>query len=376
MKNITKDNKGITLIALIMTVIIMLILASVTAYTGINAYKNSKVNHFVNQMQLLQAKIDDLVSTLNAEELNSLNLKSITSQEEQNAINYAFENGEVTTNNVYAYKVFTVDNIIDILDVEDIQDAIMVNFETREIVSISGIEYEGKTYYTQYMLPNGQTIINNSSKDRDLTFETKSSVDGLNTIISINNISISNGTLSFAEADLEGNASNWKTITNCTEKNQKYTTNISKAGYYVFKLQDNTNIDNSIEKRIKITLTNKPKTNLDLQSYNYGENSDLWAYAQDIDGLNYVWIPRFAYRTNSDTNNAEIKFIKGNSNIATDNTYIDKEWTVNQKFISENGTELTGIWVSVDSMNQKDLNMIELLNNSNGKILTEINTQS
>ena len=57
MKKITKDNKGITLVALIITIIIMLILTSVTVYTGINTYNSSKVNAFVTKMQLLQTKV-------------------------------------------------------------------------------------------------------------------------------------------------------------------------------------------------------------------------------------------------------------------------------------------------------------------------------
>lgn len=161
MKIITKDNNGITLIILIVTVVVMLILASVTTYTGLNTYETIKVKKFVVQMQLLQSKIDDLVSTMNAEELENMQLQSVTTQEQQNAINSAFSHGEITTNEISAYRVFTTDDILNILDLDSIENDVMVNFKTREVVSAKGIEYEGTTHYTQYNLPNGQTIINN-----------------------------------------------------------------------------------------------------------------------------------------------------------------------------------------------------------------------
>ena len=85
------------------------------------------------------------------------------------------------------------------------------------------------------------------------------------------------------------------------------------------------------------------------------------------DTVNYVWVPRFAYNTNNN-----IKYIKGNSNIATDNTYIDDTWTIHDKFKTDDDVELTGIWVSVDYKNQTGLNLITLLNDNTRTILTEI----
>ncbi len=360
MKSITEDKKGITLVALIITIILMLILASVTTYTGINTYKNTRVNRFVAQMQLIQTKIDDLVDTKTTEELNNMQLKSVTTQEQRNSINSAFSNGEVTTNDINSYKVFTKDDVLNILDVEDIQNDIIVNLKTREIVDLNGIEYEGTTYYTQYKLPTGQTIINGTSIERDLSFTIDPSIDGINSIVTAKDIKITNGILSYKEE----NDDYWQNITNYTESSKAYDISISKSGNYTFKLQDNTSNQNYTERTISIILANKPKTTLKLQPYDYGLDSDKWAYAQK-DNVNYVWIPRFVY------NNGNIKYIKGNSNIATDDTYINDEWILHNKFTSNNGTKLTGVWVRVDSTNKSGLNMIELLN-SDATILTEI----
>lgn len=60
MKN-KKSQKGITIIALVLTIIILLILASVATYTGIESYDRAEQIKFVSQMQLIQTKVDEVV---------------------------------------------------------------------------------------------------------------------------------------------------------------------------------------------------------------------------------------------------------------------------------------------------------------------------
>ncbi len=363
-----EKNKGITLVALIITIILMLILVTVTAYTGISSYKQSKVTRFITEMQLLQAKVDELVKSDDIEELNKIGT-DITTSEQENSINNAYNNQEVTTNDITKYRFIAKEDILDILDVEDAQNDIMVNFETREIVSLNGIEYDGETYYTQYKLPNGQTVITDyTSTERDVSFDIALNIDGINAEVTIDNIKITNGTLSYKEE----NDDYWNQITNYTESGEPLTINISKSGNYIFRLKDNTTDDSYDEQEVKIVLTNSPKTSIELQSYNYSGDSDTWAYVQNSDGTYYVWIPRFVYKTDSDTEETEIKFVKGNSNISTDSTYIDDEWTIHSKFTSDDGSELTGIWVSVESPNLTGLDMLDLLNDSSRTNIVEI----
>lgn len=361
---IKTNNKGITLVILIITIILMLILVSVTTYSGINSYKNMQVTKFVTQMQLIQTKINELV-----EEEKTDNLGIAITEIQKNILDLAYANSEVQSNtNEYKsnYIFFSRENLKEQLDLADIEDDVLVNFKTREVVSINGVEYEGKKYYTQYKLPNGESLINNETTTRTISFEVEVSVNGLNATATLNNISINNGTLSYSETDTEGNSINWQTITNYTEKDETYTVNISKSGNYTFRLQDNTNLENSEQHApIIITLTNKPKTNINIENYNYEADSNMWAYVE-VNATSYVWIPRFAYNSNND-----IKFIKGNSNIATDNTYIGDGWTIHSKF-TDNETELTGIWI--EKTKQQGLNMLELLN-SDAQALKEINEQ-
>ena len=107
----------------------------------------------------------------------------------------------------------------------------------------------------------------------------------------------------------------------------------------------------------------------DKQWYNYEEKK--WANAQTEDGSMWVWIPRFAYKVNSNTQNFDVVFLIGttdtyydqNGNIQTakrctsENEVVDTStgFTVHPAFTDEttinyrNGgwdKELTGIWVA------------------------------
>lgn len=384
MEKITKDNKGITLVSLIITIIIMSILVSTTTFLGIDTYKKSKVTNFVTEMQLIQTKVDQLIESKTIEEINNMGLQEITTEKQKNAITTAYSNNEISSDNISEYKVFTSNNILDIFEIEDIDNEIMVNIITREVVSAKGIEHEGTTYYTQYKLPKGQKIIKNTEKiDRKLEFDLDYTINGLNADIKIKNIAIINGTLKYKEQ----NDNYWNTITNYTKTEEEYSVLVSKSGVYEFILIDNVTQENSNikqineetqeileeyvpdENKITLILANEPKTNIQtMEEYNYNLDSDNWAYVINNE-ISYLWIPRFAYKVDVETDKKEIKFLKGNSRIATDNTYINDEWIIHDKF-KNNDIELTGIWVKTE--NQIGLDMITLLN-SDYEILTEIN---
>lgn len=385
MKEITKDSKGITLVSLVITIVIMSILVSVTTYSGISTYKNAQITNFVAEMQLIQTKVDELIEDKTKEEINNMGLQEIKTDEQKNAISIAYNNQEITSNAITDYKLITTENILNLFEIEDIENDIMINLKTREVVSTKGIEYEGTTYYTQYKLPNGQAIIQNTTKtDRNLVFNIEPPIiDGLNATIRINNIKITNGTLKYKEQ----NDNYWQTITNYTKSQEVYTIAISKSGTYEFVLADNVTGENSNtktideqakdviegtvpeENKLELKLANVPNTNQQIaEDYNYNMESENWAYVM-YNEVSYLWIPRFAYKIDIETNERQIKFLKGNSSIATDNTYIDETWIVHEKFAS-NGTELTGVWVKTER--QIDLDMLTLLN-SNYEILTEIN---
>ena len=342
-----QNQKGITLIALVVTIIILLILSTIGITKGIESYKDSKLLKFIAEMQTIQAKVDEIEDYSNlGENINNVNNRLMQ------RVDDAYRNAEVSNNykeeDADFYRYFTVKDIDDILGIKNATSAIIVNFKTREVISEKGIDYNGTTYYTQYELPGGQKLINTSiSNDRTIEeLGLKISIEGLNATITIGNISINNGTITYK---LE-NTESWLILNNYTKKGNTYDVQISVAGRYIFRLTDNTNTKTFQENSINVVLTNALllAENMELQNpdtynyENYSTDSTNWAYAIK-DKSTYVWIPRFA------TKNDDIKFIRGNSRIATDNTYIDDTWTISADFTKE-GKEITGLWLETSDI--------------------------
>lgn len=359
MKN---NQKGITIISLIITIILMLILATITIELGSENIDNSKRMSFVSYMQIIQKKVDHIAENgdyLNyGEELSSNNISKI-----QTILNNGNENFSTTIDSDYL-RYFDNSHIASDLEIDNIDDEIVVDFSTREVISLNGIKYEGDMYYTQYFLPGGQTLKQQSeSVKRTVSFENiVSNIDGLNATFTILNVGITNGTLSYGKKDVSGTIK-WSTITNYTKEGEAVTTsNFTESGKYYFKLVDNvTGKDNADNEgnypSVELKLTNEPKLigNLtDLSSsYDYSDlsKSENWAFAKE-QSKSYVWIPRFAYKLNSQGKLEELQFLRGTSDITTSGTYINaSDWTESSVF-TDGTTKKTGVWVQVNTANQ------------------------
>lgn len=374
-----KNENGITIISLIITIIVMLILTTVVINVGSAELDESKRISFVAYMQTIQTKVDFIVQyeeySNYGEELSSSNVTKL--QTILNSETESFLTNTSSTNLRYL-RYFDSSLIASDLDVENIDDEIVVDFNTREVISLNGVEYEGKIYYTQYNLLGGQKIKHKTEEvTRNVGFgDIVSNIDGLNSTFTITNIGITNGTLSLGRMDTS-NTIKWTEITNHTNSGESITTkNITESGTYYFKLVDNvTETDNVSEDgtypSVELRLTNRPKlegalTDLS-KSYNYSNLNDStnWAFATDkTDTANlkyYVWIPRYAYKLNNDGTLNELQFLRGTSEVTTSGGYINTtNWTVPDAF-TEGGTQKTGVWVQVSSAQQDELDIIDIL---------------
>lgn len=361
-----KSEKGFSLITLIITIIVIMILASTTIYVGMDTYNETVYTTFVKQMQFIQRKVDTLAGDENIE-IGTTIADSGKKEQLEEVIANAVAGSEISNWDISSQNIryFSKEDIQNALDIEEIDYNIIVNFDTREVVSEEGIEREGKKYYTQYNLPQGQKIsqyddegIRNSREEAtifddiiitrlDVVAEniTIDNADGLNCTAVITNIGITNGTLQY-----KLNNDNWKTIDNNTKKGKDYAVQISKSGTYVFKLTDNTTASEyEISKYIEVI--NSPKKNVGLnistlpEEYDYSnlEDSSNYAYYYESGIVRYLWVPRFAYKGN------EIKFTRGTSNLATDGIYLDEDWQIPETFKDEVGNKLTGKWIAVSS---------------------------
>ena len=361
-----KNSKGITLIALIITVIIMLILVSVSTYTGLESYSRAARTEFISRMQLIQAKVDEIVKE---KEFNPSSIGRDLGENEYKVFEMAVNNGEIVGKSEDTLRCFSEKELKEQLEIE-VNEDIIVDFSTREVISLTGIKYEGKMYYTQYKLPKGQQLVQYTEQENELDFTYLKNNQGLNSTIKVISTrkgnKIENGIIKYK---IDGEEQ--------FRQVNKDTIIISKSGAYIIQLSDLYGT-NPVEKKMEIQLINSPmlingwvkiKTNAEAFEeykedsattwYDYAEDELKYAYAKDLEENYYIWIPRYAKNLGT----GEIKFIKGNSNTFTDETvYNSDEWTIPEEF-SPNNIKLTGFWLKVVDPSSKKID--EYLTNIN-----------
>lgn len=166
------NSKGITLIALVITIIVLLIVASIATYSGIQVVESSKFTAFVTEMKIMQAEvnnlydqwkngkitIDETTGNITNTADNSVIGKDLTYnsdvQRQANEVLIKVLGLGSSINDLKEYKYFDHETIQN-LGIDAIDGEFFINIKTRKVVSYEGIEYDGEWYYTLEQLPDG-----------------------------------------------------------------------------------------------------------------------------------------------------------------------------------------------------------------------------
>lgn len=145
-----REDKGITLVAAIITVVVLIMLSGVIILGIGNTYENSRVIQFTSYMKMIQKEVDYYAeegtdATTLGRTLNNTNkerLQNIIRQDTRNLID---------TENVNSDQIryFNSSDIYKYFNIADIEDEIVVNFENREVISLNGIEKNKTMYYVE-----------------------------------------------------------------------------------------------------------------------------------------------------------------------------------------------------------------------------------
>ena len=179
-----RENKGITLIALVITVTVLIILASIATYSGVEIIRQSKLNKFTTEMKVMQTEINALYDRYTSGETDLVNLgKELDSQADK-----VFTSGESGITDKTGYRYYD-QATIQSLGIEDIEEEFFVNIQKRSVVSYLGLEYEGTTYYTLDKLPQGLYNVDYEDKNTGKpTFDVTGDVDDDKYTITVSNI--------------------------------------------------------------------------------------------------------------------------------------------------------------------------------------------
>lgn len=155
-----KNNRGITMIALVITVIVLLILASITTYSGVSTVREARFYNAVSEMKVMQAKVNEIYDeykyTKNKPEfINKYGENIQDSLIEIDAQN-AFDSLGIASEMRSQYRYYNADYIKNELDLDGISYDFLVNIKMRDVILLQGIQKDGQTYYSLSQIPNEQ----------------------------------------------------------------------------------------------------------------------------------------------------------------------------------------------------------------------------
>lgn len=379
-----KNQNGVTLIFLVMTVILIMILASIVTYTGAESYENMKVQIFVSKMITVQEAVDKLCEKYTVPEINEMGLSYTSAPTEAtNVLNEVIANSDSLTswtstvdNNLNNYRYFDTNNINTILGIKNFDTAIWINPTSRNIIAVKGVMSEEVMHYRQYDLSGGQTLPEpNINVSFALSYSVKTYDNKAEIILQKNATETT-----FTEVKYYKKLEGTEEYSDARMLNNVSKITLNESGTYKVEATDSTGNTQSQE-GIIITIVNKPllvdgmtpikfngsevieTTATDQEWYNYGNDVKNWANAKLKDGSIYVWIPRFAYEIDATNQQINIKFLKDFSTVGTDGKAMSSSYRIAPAFqsgVSNNFSNgewdniITGFWIAKYETTQND----------------------
>lgn len=385
-----KNENGISLITLLVTVVIMIIITSITMYSGFEAYDSMKVQAFVGKMKSLQERIDIYCDKYSVREINAMGtnydeanpkakevLDKVIASNAMGELKSWTELDNATAN----YRYFGIEDIETKIGVKDFDVGIWLNPLTRNVIAVEGIEYEGKMYYRQYDLAGGQKleqpIINT---DTQLTYSIRTYDNKADIILDkkyakvtcylkndAGNSIVSTQIFTHVDSFSVTQSGNYQIVATDYDRNVNDYSDYSEDVRNKFAGLEKTSGD------FTLTIVNKPLlidgmipidsmgrellTEEDKKDwYNYDSTVKNWANAKLADGSIYVWIPRFAYKV--ENGQMFIKFLSEFSTLTTEGQVLDVDYKIAPAFQNGSGlvpksfangewdSELSGFWVA------------------------------
>lgn len=391
-----KNENGVTMVSLVVTIILMVILASVTTYSGIESYKDMKKENYIAQLKVIQEKVN-----LIAEEYQNWEGKS----SDTNINNYLgtgvgghsglgfskITDGETTliklieeaSDSKENYYYFSTDNIKDQLGLKGFEKSgmsVAVNFGTRNVIEKKGIKQDNVEYHSLKdfgIQANSSDAVGNGNADYKIEPEIKNYGLTAKVVLKVKkaqkdgqDITISGFEYKKKSEDSANDKSVWKSV---EEKyDGKYAFTVTESGTYVARVKGTTGGSGETNE-ITVTLVNPPvlengmtakswngstwqDTSLDSGTwFDYSNNVNNWANAVDGSGNWWVWIPRYAYSLDTANKKIKINYLKELSSTTTSNKALETGEIVHPAFTkSKDGnftsgewdSEISGFWIS------------------------------
>lgn len=161
------EEKGVTLIALVTAIVIVLILSSIGATAGISTINWASFSQFKNELKILQTKVNELKQN------NEIDIGKELSEEQKNIFNnttisniiYNGKSDEEKIKIQDGFKYCNRDYIRKEFNLESVKRDYLINVEYRYIIFYNGFEYEGNIYYMPEQIDDSLYNVNYTNKN-------------------------------------------------------------------------------------------------------------------------------------------------------------------------------------------------------------------
>lgn len=243
------NERGVTLVALVTTIIILLILSTIGVTSGKSTIEYSNFNKLKNKLTILQTKVNELNQqnkTDIGQEIGD-DQKAILNNEVVSSIIYKNRNDEEKNSIEAGFRLLDGNQIKEQLGLDGYKGNYLINVEYRYVVLCDGLEYNGITYYMIDQIEGGLYNVeyHNKNNSNNGNFEVNVVTDGDKYKIIVSDI------------QYDGYVSNWQVKYKMADVNYWNTSNklefyVKKPGDYIISVVFGDEI-NLGEKEIRIS---------------------------------------------------------------------------------------------------------------------------
>ena len=139
------NSKGITIVALTITIIVLLIIASVTVYVGNNVIRQAQLQTINTNMMLIQVKVKTIAEQVN---FNKDTSGYRGTKMNASSMQKIIDSGAIKNEDAENFYLLSKSDLNAMgLEKINIESGYLVNYETAEVIYVKGFSNDGKTYY-------------------------------------------------------------------------------------------------------------------------------------------------------------------------------------------------------------------------------------
>lgn len=143
-----KQEKGITLVALVITVLVMSILAGTAISSGRSIIDSNKVMAFIQELKVVQSEVNVIVEKQKQGDTSydaiGIEVSRLDTETMTKLVKGPLKGK--TAEEIIDFKYYRVSDLQQ-MGIENVNQPVLINLKTREVISVNGIEDAGKMCY-------------------------------------------------------------------------------------------------------------------------------------------------------------------------------------------------------------------------------------